>query len=171
MEPDTNRFEVDRAFRASPQLWWNDGQRWRTISSSSVETEGWRNPITARGIATADFDDDGDLDVIIAQNNGPVVLLRNDQRTGAPSLRVRLIATRSQREAGGARVEVHTPRRVLAQSVAPAMGFMAQSDSVLTFGLGEDARIRKVVIFWPSGQRQELRVVAVERVLTVHEPQ
>jgi enediyne biosynthesis protein E4 len=65
---------------------------------------------------------------------------------------------------------VHTPRRVLAQTVAPALGYMAQSESALTFGLGEDARVRKVVIQWPSGQVQELKPDALNRTLDVREP-
>lgn len=170
LEPDTNKFETGRAFAAEPQLWWNDGKRWRGAVVPGAEAEAWRKPVVARGIATADFDGDGDWDVVVAQNNGAPLLLRNDQRTGSPWLRVRLVATRSHREAGGARVEVHTPRRVLVQSAAPAMGFMAQSEAMLTFGLGEDARVRKIVIFWPSGQRQELSVTSVEQVLTIREP-
>jgi hypothetical protein len=98
------------------------------------------------------------------------MLLRNDQRLGWPWLRVRLIATRSQPEAYGARVEVHTPRRVFTQTVAPVMGFMAQSESTLTFGLGEDARVRKIVILWPSGRRQELHPEALNRTLVIREP-
>ena len=54
--------------------------------------------------------------------------------------------------------------------MAPAMGFMAQSESVLTFGLGDDARVRKIVVHWPSGQRQELRPESVNRTLVIREP-
>jgi hypothetical protein len=121
-------------------------------------------------VAVADFDGDGDDDVVVAQNNGAPVFLRNEQRAGLPWLRLRLVATRSQPEAGGARVEVHTPRRVFTRTVAPALGFMAQSESTLTFGLGEDARVRKVVIQWPSGQTQELRPEALNQTMVVREP-
>jgi len=58
----------------------------------------------------------------------------------------------------------------LIRTVAPAMGYMAQSESVLDFGLGEDARVRKIVIHWPSGQRQELRPEAINRTLVIREP-
>jgi hypothetical protein len=85
-------------------------------------------------------------------------------------LRVRLVATRSHPEAGGARVEVHTPRHILVRTVAPVLGFMAQSESELTFGLGEDTRVRKLVILWPSGQRQELRPEAINQTLVIREP-
>ena len=56
------------------------------------------------------------------------------------------------------------------QTVAPDLDFMAQSESVLTFSLGEDARVRKVVIQWPYGQTQELHPDALNRTLVIREP-
>jgi len=169
-EPDINKFEQGRAFQAKPQLLWKNSQGWLAAPAGGTEGGAWSQPVTARGVAVADFDGDGDLDVVIAQHGGPPLLLRNDQRFALPWLRIQLVATRSQPEAGGARVEVHTPRRVLRQTVAPAMSFMAQSESVLTFGLGDDARVRKIVIRWPSGQRQEIRPEAINRTLVIREP-
>lgn len=164
-ERQLNKFEAGRDFARAPAIWWQRGSDWLPVA-----IEPGTRPATARGVAAADFDGDGDEDVVIARNNGAPLLLRNDQRAGQPWLRLRLVATRSQPEAGGARVEVHTPRRVFTQTVAPALGFMAQSESALTFGLGEDARVRKVVIQWPSGQVQELRPDALNQTLVVREP-
>ena len=169
-EPDLNRFEAGREFSAVPQLLWSHGRAWVPASPAGAEAGGWAVPVVARGVAVADLDGDGDSDVIIAQNNGPAIILRNDQRSGSPWLRIALVATRTQADAGGARVEVHTPRRVLIRTMAPAMGYMAQSEPVLDFGLGEDARVRKIVIHWPSGQRQELRPEAINRTLVIREP-
>jgi hypothetical protein len=147
-------------------VFWPRGDTWQPLFSGETDTPA----LTARGVAAADFDGDGDPDFVIAQNHGAPVLLRNDLRTPAPWLRLRLMATRSEPAAGGARVEVHTPRRVFAQTVAPALGYLAQSDAALTFGLGEDTRVRKVVIQWPSGQVQELKPDALNRTLEIREP-
>jgi len=169
-EPDVCRFEQGRDFRAAPQLLWNRGHVWTPAPIPGAEGGAWAAPLVARGVAVADLDGDGNGDVIIAQNSGPAVILRNEQRSGRPWLRIALIATRTHWEAGGARVEVHTPRRVQVRTMAPAMGFMAQSESVLDFGLDEDARVRRIVIHWPSGQRQELRPDAINRTLIIREP-
>jgi hypothetical protein len=165
-----NKFEQGRDFQAVPQLFLNRNGSWIPAPTSGSEGGAWAKSVVARGIAVADIDGDGDSDIIIVQNNAPALLLRNDQRSGLPWLRIVLVATRSQPEAGGARVEVHTPRRILTRTVLPAMGFMAQSEPALTFGLGEDARVRKIVIHWPSGQRQELRPEAINQTLVIREP-
>ncbi len=169
-EPDVNRFEGGREFTAAPQLLWNRGGAWVPASAPAGGGGAWAGPVVARGVAVADLDGDGDEDAIIVQDSGPAIVLRNDQHSGLPWLRIALVATRTQPDAGGARVEVHTPGRVLVRTMAPAMGFMAQSESVLTFGLGDDARVRRIVIHWPSGQRQEVRPAAVNRTLVIREP-
>jgi hypothetical protein len=171
LEPTINKFEEGRDFRREPRVYWHSGRDWRAATARSGDTGTAPLPdVTARGVAVADFDGDGDTDVVIAQNNGSPVFLRNEQRLALPWLRLRLTATRTARDAGGARVEVHTPRRIHVQTVAPALGFMAQSESTLTFGLGDDARVRRIVIRWPSGQVQELKPGALNRVLEIREP-
>lgn len=169
LEPNINKFEDGRAFARSPRVFWHDGRTWLPATGKAGDAP-LAPALMARGVAVADFDGDGDPDVVIAQNNGAPVLLRNDQRQEAPWLRLHLIATRSHPEAGGARVEVHTPRRIWTQTVAPVLGFMAQSESVLTFGLAEDTRVRRIVIQWPSGQRQELKPDGLNRTIEVREP-
>ncbi|HEY5080204.1 MAG TPA: CRTAC1 family protein, partial [Opitutaceae bacterium] len=128
------RFEHGRSFPAIPQLLWNGGGRWtrqRLAAGDGV-------PLVARGVAVADVMGNGNLDVVVAQNGGPPRLYRNLQPSRHAWLRVDLVGTRCQRDAGGARVEVHTPRGILVQTMEPATGFMAQSEKTLTFGLGDD---------------------------------
>lgn len=167
-EAQPNRFDGGRDFARAPALLSLRDGREQPVPWEAGNA--WVRPLVARGMAAADFDGDGDPDVVIAQNNGAPVLLRNDLRAGTPWLRLRLTATRSEPAAGGARVELHTPRRVFTQTVAPATGYLAQSERTLTFGLGDDARVRRIVIYWPSGQRQEFKPDALNRTLDIREP-
>jgi hypothetical protein len=168
-ELDINRFENGRDFQAMPEIRWNAGNRW--IQATPVhDVAPWNETMVARGIAVDDFDGDGRLDLVVAQHRGPPRLLHNDQRSGQAWLRVDLVGTRRTREGFGARVEVVTPTRTFVQTRAPAMGFMAQSGSTLTFGLGDDARVRKILIYWPSGVRQEIRQPGINRRLVITEP-
>ena len=126
--------------------------------------------MVARGIAVADVMGDGNMDIAVAQNGGPARLFRNLQPSRHAWLRVDLVGTRCQRDAGGARVEVHTPRGILVQTMEPATGYMAQSEKTLTFGLGDDDRVRRVVVLWPDGTRQEVRPEGVNRRIVITEP-
>ena len=164
-EPSLVHFEHGRSFSSVPALIWNNGRSWVSAPIGAVN-----GGLVARGVAVADVYGDGSPDVVIAQNGGAVRLLRNDLRNHNSWLRVDLVGTHCQRDAGGARVEVHTPRDVLVQTMEPAMGFMAQSEKTLTFGLGIDDRVRKVVVRWPSGVRQELRPGGVNRRIVITEP-
>jgi hypothetical protein len=167
VERGLNRFEHGRGFEAAPTLLWNDGRAWERAPGGPAVIGG---KMAARGVAVADVEGNGKLDILIAQNGGPPRLLRNDQHLHHSWLRIDLIGTHCQRDAGGARVEVHTPRGVLVQTMEPATGFMAQSENTLTFGLGEDDRVRSVVVRWPSGVRQEIRSPGIDRRLVITEP-
>jgi hypothetical protein len=169
-EPDVNRFEAGREFSSVPSVKWNDGRGFVNIPiENGPGPESSISLSMPRGVAVADFDGDGDSDLAIAQHRGGPRLFRNDQRGVFPWLQIDLIATGGPKEAGGARVEVHTPRQVLMQTVVPATGYMAQSSSTLTFGLGEDARVRKVVVHWPSGRRTETKPQSLSRKIVIVE--
>jgi hypothetical protein len=172
-EADVNRFEHGREFSSTPALLWNRGNEWIEVPPvAGAASSGIHSiPIVpaARGVATADFDGDGDADVVIAQHDGSPRLFRNDQKEGLPWLQIDLVAMRGAREAGGARVEVHTPSRILTQTAGPALSYMAQSSPTLIFGLGDDARVRKIVVHWPGGGRLFTRPEDVNRKLILTE--
>ncbi|HEY1793509.1 MAG TPA: CRTAC1 family protein [Opitutaceae bacterium] len=168
-EPGLIRFEGGRAFAAAPALLWNNGRGWSQIGTGRAAGPlGGR--MVARGVAVADVFGNGSPDILVAQNGGPPRLLRNEQHLHNAWLRIDLVGTRCQRDAGGARVEVHTPRGVLVQTMEPAMGFMAQSEKTLTFGLGADDRVRSIVVRWPDGLRQEVQPEGVNRRIVITEP-
>ncbi|HZZ20540.1 MAG TPA: CRTAC1 family protein [Opitutaceae bacterium] len=168
-EPALAHFEHGHEFQSAPSLLWNNGQGW-VPAPNSAEQNALGVPVLGRGVAVADVLGNGSLDVLIAQNGGPPHLLRNEQRTHNAWLRIDLVGTRCQRDAGGARVEVDTPRGVLVQTMEPATGYMAQSEKTLTFGLGADDRVRKVVVRWPDGAIQEVRPPGVNRRIVITEP-
>ncbi len=168
-ESGLEHFEHGRNFMSSPALIWNNGNSW-VRSLVPVEGRSASGGLVARGVAVADVYGNGSLDVVIAQNGGPPRLLRNDLNSRNAWLRVDLVGTRCQRDAGGARVEVHTPRGVLVQTMEPAMGFMAQSEKTLTFGLGGDDRVRRIVVRWPDGILQEVHPASVNRRIVITEP-
>jgi len=126
-------------------------------------------PHASRGCAFGDFDNDGDIDVLIVNLNEPPSLLRNDLPGTNHWLKVKLVGTTCNRSALGARVTASYGGRRQAQEVVSQSGFYSVSDRRLHFGLGPERRV-DLEIKWPGGATQVLRDVAADQVLVVQEP-
>ena len=129
-------------------------------------------PIVGRGAAYADFDNDGDLDLLITANNGPARLLRNDNGNQNDMLRVKTVGTRSNRDGIGAKVTVKTSKGVrLFGMVKTGSSYLSQSELPLTFGLGkpEGGKTVSLTIVWPSGQKDSVANVEPNQFITVQE--
>ena len=116
---------------------------------------GYDLPKVGRGLVVGDFDHDGDQDLLLTTNNGPAFLYRNDQLSGNRSIRFHLIGTKSNRDAIGANVRIFFNGQVELRVVRSGSSYLSQSELPVTFGLGKQDIIDRVVVEWPSGQSQE----------------
>ena len=122
-----------------------------------------------RGLAFADFDRDGDVDVLLTANNGPACLFRNDLRSGNRALRLRLTGSKSNRDAIGAVVRVTAAGQTQMRMVRSGSSYLSQSELPLTFGLGRAEQADKVIVEWPSGATQEFNNVRGGKALQLTE--
>jgi enediyne biosynthesis protein E4 len=131
-----------------------------------------QRPIVGRGAAYGDFDNDGDLDLLITANNGPARLLRNDNGNQNDMLRIKTVGTRSNRDGIGAKVTLTTgtgPR--LFAMVKTGSSYLSQSELPLTFGLGkpESGKTVSLEIVWPSGRKDTIPDIRPNQFITVKE--
>lgn len=124
---------------------------------------GFDQPKVGRGLAYADFDRDGDLDLLLTTNNGPAYLYRNDQLAGNRSIRFRLMGTKSNRDAIGATVRIVSGGLSQSRMVKSGSSYLSQSELPVTFGLEKRDRVERVVIAWPSGRTEEFTSLAAGR--------
>ena len=152
----------NHGYAQPPHLFLNDGKGvFRDIAAQVGG--GFASPKVARGLAFGDFDNDGDVDVLMTTNQGPAYLYRNDVTSGNKSLRLRLQGTKSNRDAIGAVVRLTTPEGTQTRMVKTGSSYLSQSETALTFGLGRRDKADRVVIEWPSGQTQDFNGLSAGR--------
>ncbi len=163
---------IDRAgpsYAQRDQLFHNNGDG--TFTDVSSDSPGLATAWVGRGSATADYDNDGDLDLFVSNNNQRGLLLRNDGGNRQHWLSVRTIGTHSNRDGIGARIRVMAGDLHQVEEVRSGSSYLSQNALRVHFGLGTHTRVDRVEIHWPSGVEQVLEDVAADQFLTVREPE
>lgn len=173
LEEEINKVVPSQHYKQPPQLFWNAGADQATefirVPKEKIG-EQFSEPIVGRGGAYADFDGDGDLDVVLPQCGAPARLFRNDQTLGHHWLRVKLKARGANPEAHGAIVRLHAGGEIQERVVSPTHGYLSQSELPVTFGLGETSKIDKLEIVWPDGTKQEIAGPEPDELLIISQP-
>src|SRR5258708_26708163 len=126
-------------------------------------------PIVGRGVATADYDNDGDIDIVTNNRGDYPSLLRNDGGNANHWLTVLLIGTTSNRDGIGASLKLTSEGFVQVEQSKGGMSYMSANDPRIHFGLGSRTKVQSLEITWPSGQVDRLTNVPVDRIIAVKE--
>ena len=149
LDEEIERVQPKVRYQQTPLLLRNQGD------GTFQEVSAFPTPLVARGSAYGDFDRDGDLDVLIASNNGPARLYRNDGGNANHWLSVKLEGTRGNRDGIGAVVRVTSAGGTQWQTVHSGSSYFSASDLALTFGLGQRPERSRIEVEWPGGMRSK----------------
>jgi hypothetical protein len=166
---DIERVQPRVTYAQRPHLFHNGGRRqFEDVTAQSGPA--LQRQMVARGAAYADYDNDGDLDIVVTVNQGAARLLRNDGGNRNNVLRVQTVGAASNRDGIGARVDVEVRGGAkLWQIVKTGSSYASQSELPLTFGLGNAPGVDKVSIRWPSGRVESVGPLQANQRVTVKE--
>jgi hypothetical protein len=159
-------------FAQLPQFFTGDGKgKFRDVSDAAGAY--FRTPAVGRGLAWADFDNDGLPDLAFSHNGGPVVLLRNATATDNRWVRLELIGDdkKSNRNAVGARVEIEAGGRKQVRFQCGGGSYLSASERRLLVGLGAADRVDRLTVTWPSGRKQSFAPLEARRWWRLREGQ
>lgn len=127
-------------------------------------------PAVGRGAAVADYDNDGDLDIALSNSGGPAVLMRNEGGNRNNWIAIQARGRESNSFGLGAGVRVETEQGTQVGKVNNVASYLSANDLRVHFGLGRQREVKSVEVSWPSGRKQVLSSVPVNRILEVTEP-
>jgi hypothetical protein len=167
IDEQIGRVQPKVSYRQAPLLFRNLGDRHFRNVTAAMGAD-FNRPIVGRGAAYADFDRDGDLDLLISTNNGPAYLYRNDGGNRNHWLTIRLSGTKSNRDGIGGVIRLKSSAGTQSSMVHSGSSYCSQSDLAATFGLGKDTSAA-IEIEWPSGIKQSIGSVSANQFLTIDE--
>jgi hypothetical protein len=170
IEPDIARIQAELGYAQSPLLFLGtpDGG---FVNASASAGPDFNEPRVGRGLAIADYDGDGDLDLLITENGGPAVLLQNRLMETAPAHWVRVVLRGSGMNTRGlgATITLKAGGRTQTRMVRTGSSYLSQGDVFPTFGLGAATRVDELRVRWPRGGERVYAVDAVDRTITLTE--
>jgi hypothetical protein len=162
-------FDKAVSFPQRDQLFRNEGNG--TFTDVTEQSgPGMELVMVSRGTACADYDNDGDVDLFVSNNNQRGVLLRNDGGNQKHWITIRTVGTVSNRDGIGARIRVSAGDLVQIEEVRSGSSYLSQNDLRVHFGLGDRIQVDRIEIRWPSGIEQILTNVTADQILVVKEP-
>ena len=168
LEEEIGRVQPKVRYKEPPLLFRNNG-RGKFEDVTQAMGAAFNRPVVGRGVAVADFDRDGDLDLLITTNHGPATLFRNDGGNKNHWLNIKTTGTRSNRNGLGTVVRIRSASGKQWEMVRTRSSYCSQSDMALTFGLGPDTVVNSLELDWPSGHKQKFANVAANQFLTIDE--
>ncbi len=155
-------------FKQLPQLFCNLGDQFQVVEV--IDSSGyWQTGHLGRALARLDFNRDGKNDLVVTHLGETSALLLNETQTDNHWLQLQLIGVQSERDAIGAKIRVKLGDRELWEWVIGGDGYLCRNEAVVSFGLGDVARVDEITIDWPSGVKQTIADVPVDRRILVVE--
>jgi hypothetical protein len=161
-------YHAEVAYKEPLLMFHNSGKGQFEKTSESLGPDFMR-PIVGRGLATADYDNDGDIDIVTNNRGDYPSLLRNDGGNANHWLTIQLIGTKSNRDGIGASLKVTSEGFVHVEQSKGGSSYMSASDPRIHFGLGKRAKIDSLEITWPSGHIDRLKDIPIDQIVAVKE--
>lgn len=166
--PEVEKFFKEYPHR-SPRLLYENLGNGRFKDVSAIAGAGITEPRSSRGSAYGDFDNDGDIDVLVMNMNEPPLLLQNNLKSANNWLKIKLVGTKSNRSAVGSRVTIKIGEKIQMQELTAQTSYYSYNDPRLHFGLGNEKKVDSIEIRWANGQNETVKNVSANQIVTIKE--
>src|SRR5215510_1507761 len=168
--PEVEKLTTEAAY-AQPKVLYRNLRNGSFADVSQKAGAAVISPNASRGAAFGDYDNDGDVDILINSVNGPPELLRADSLNQNNWIKIKLVGVKSNRDGIGARIKCVTENGSQIDEVRSGGSYYSQNDLRIHFGLGKNQRVESLEINWPSGKVDKFQNLAANQLVVVKEGQ